>query len=314
MAIAAALGFLVPTLDIFNHLQVPIFWGAVAGLTLVLLIVPAGTWKWMIAGFTGAGLIASAMVYVPEVVSSFVPRAPLPSDGRVILKAMTDNLFGLNYDMARTRDYVFAEDPDIVAFQEYFPEQRGRLHDMLIERYPYFALCTGGKRANIGLYSRLPFSHRDDGACRETATPQQRTSRIVASFTLADGTAFTVMTTHLDWPFPVARQEQQRADLTEAINAITGPLIVMGDMNSTPWSYAMRRMVSETSVERQTRNLITYPLAVGGDDGLMRTIPFLPLDQVLTRDGVEVHELHAGPDTGSDHLPVVFTFSVKRPG
>jgi len=50
---------------------------------------------------------------------------------------------------------------------------------------------------------------------------------------------------------------------------------------------------------------------VGGDDVLYRTIPFLPLDQVFTRGGIAVHELHAGSDDGSDHLPVAFTFSVK---
>jgi endonuclease/exonuclease/phosphatase (EEP) superfamily protein YafD len=43
--------------------------------------------------------------------------------------------------------------------------------------------------------------------------------------------------------------------------------------------------------------------------GLLRWLPFLPLDQVFER-GVSVHELHVGGDTGSDHLPVAFRFSV----
>lgn len=310
LALLAAAGFVLPILDILNHLQLPLFFGTLAGLLLVYLLVRARTWRVGVLAFTAAGFLASAAVIVPELVSSLMPRPPQPTDGRPVLKAMTHNLFGLNYDVERVAANIFAEDPDIVALQEYFPEQRGPLHGMLLARYPYFAICSGGKRANIALYAKLPFTHTEDGACNERATPSQRTSRIVATFAPADGFALTVLTTHLDWPYPVARQQQQMADLTQAVNSVGGPLLVMGDMNSTPWSYALRAMTAATGLDRQTRNLVTYPLAVGGDEGLIRTIPFLPLDQVFTRGGVLVHTLRTGSDDGSDHLPVVFTFSV----
>jgi endonuclease/exonuclease/phosphatase (EEP) superfamily protein YafD len=44
---------------------------------------------------------------------------------------------------------------------------------------------------------------------------------------------------------------------------------------------------------------------------LLRLEPFLPLDHVFQRD-VIVSDLHRGPQTGSDHRPVIFTFSVAR--
>ena len=46
-------------------------------------------------------------------------------------------------------------------------------------------------------------------------------------------------------------------------------------------------------------------------NGLLPLTPFLPLDQVFVRD-VTVTELHRGADTGSDHLPVFFTFAVTK--
>lgn len=316
VALLAAIGFVVPELDILNHLQVPIFFGALLGLVLVLVLVRRGTWRRFVLAVTAAGFLASAYVFVPEVVWGMLPRPALPSDGRPVLTVLSHNVFGLNYEMERMRDYIVSVDPDIIALQEYFPEQRGPLHPMLIERYPHFALCTGGKRANIALYAKRPFTQTDTEDCNDDTTENPRTARIVATFMLDDGTTFTVLTTHLDWPFPVARQEQQRADLTAEINAISGPLLVTGDMNSTPWSYAIRRMIAETGLERQTRNLVTYPLAFtspwfGGDDYLVELFPFLPLDQVMTRDGIAVHTLNTGPDTNSDHLPVVFTMSVE---
>jgi endonuclease/exonuclease/phosphatase (EEP) superfamily protein YafD len=68
-------------------------------------------------------------------------------------------------------------------------------------------------------------------------------------------------------------------------------------------------------LKRETRNLITYPLVITAPhkiarDGLLDLIPFLPLDQVFER-GIAVHELHIGAPTGSDHLPVLFRFSVS---
>ena len=42
---------------------------------------------------------------------------------------------------------------------------------------------------------------------------------------------------------------------------------------------------------------------------LLRT-PFLPLDHVMTRGGITVHQIGVGQPTASDHLPVVFRFSV----
>jgi endonuclease/exonuclease/phosphatase (EEP) superfamily protein YafD len=311
VAVLALFGFAVPEFDLLNHLQVLIFIGTIAGLLLLAVFFRNGPAALPMTVIAVLGVIASGVTYVPEALSAFAPRPPLPTDGRPVLKAMTHNVFGLNYDMERVAANIFAEDPDIVALQEYFIQQRGPLHPLLLAHYPYFAYCTGGKRANIALYSKLPFKEDQAGACNHKATAEVRTARLIGTFTLGDGTSFSVMTTHLDWPYPAARQRQQMDELVAAVATVSGPLIVVGDMNSTPWSYALRELVSRTGLTRQTRNLITWPLAIGGDDGLMRTIPFLPLDQVLTR-GIAVHTLRTGADDGSDHLPVVFTFSVEK--
>ena len=87
------------------------------------------------------GLLASAWTFVPEWVSGFAARAAAPA-WRQVLKLMTHNIFGLNYDMKRVADAMFAEDPDIVALQEYFPEQ-SPLDALLKPRYPYCGALRG---------------------------------------------------------------------------------------------------------------------------------------------------------------------------
>jgi endonuclease/exonuclease/phosphatase (EEP) superfamily protein YafD len=107
------------------------------------------------------------------------------------VKVMTHNIFGLNYDMRRVAAAIRAEDPDIVALQEFFPEQAG-LADLLRERYPYGVRCQGGKRANLGLYSKIPFtSQMAEGECPDNAQGTQRTAHIIVRFTQSTGASFS---------------------------------------------------------------------------------------------------------------------------
>jgi endonuclease/exonuclease/phosphatase (EEP) superfamily protein YafD len=78
----------------------------------------------------------------------------------------------------------------------------------------------------------------------------------------------------------------------------------------------MKGFEAATGFRRETRNLLTFPELFTvprriSRDGFVHTTPFLPLDQVFQR-GITVTDLHRGPQTGSDHLPVVFTFAVAK--
>ena len=322
-ALLALAGYWVPLFDLFNHLQLLLFFGTLTAAVAALLLMNRW-WKTLAV----LGFLASGWTFVPEWLSSVAPR-PAASEATTI-KVMTHNIFGLNYDMARVDAAIRAENPDIVALQEFFPEQAG-LGDLLKARYPYFVRCQGGKRANLGLYSKFAFSEQmAAGECPGNAQGPQRTAHIIAGFTLSNGTSFSLMTTHMDWPYPIERQRDEFAAAAQAANAIAGPLLVVGDFNSTPWSYTMKSFEAQTGLTRETRNLVTYPelFTLPGraqkipflplepkvcegrcDTVLLRTGPFLPLDQVFQR-GLIVSELHAGQPTGSDHLPVVLTFSV----
>jgi endonuclease/exonuclease/phosphatase (EEP) superfamily protein YafD len=315
VAIAAWFGFLVPFFDLFNHFQVVLIAGMVILLVLVLGLFTGSSWRWPLSGLLVAGLIASAVTVLPETIAAWTPRPALPTDGQPVLKLMTANLFGLNYDMQRVAAVIAAEKPDIVALQEYFREQRGPLDPMLRGSYPYSVYCVGGKRANLAIYSKLPFVRTDDGDCTTDPSFTGRTAHILANFTLADGTRFAVLTTHLEWPLPFERLRRQLETLTTVIKGVDVPLLVVGDFNSAPWSYEQRQFAETAGLTRQTHGVLTWPLKfslIG--DSLQDTFPVLPLDQVMSKGGIEVHDLHAGPPTGSDHLPLVMTFTLPPAG
>lgn len=315
LAVLALLGFAVAEFDLINHFQFILFGLTVITAILALAVLGRSSWKGPVIVAAFVGLFASGVTFVPELIAGLMPNRPQPTDGRPVIRLMTHNLFGLNYDMDRVRAVIAEEQPDIIALQEYFPEQSSELGPLLRLDYPHFVQCRGGKRANIAIYSKLAFDEAEDaGECPPDAYGSQRTARILANFEV-EGSRFAVMTTHLDWPVPVGRQTRQFAELSAATKAVRGPLLVVGDFNSTPWSYALRDFAMRSMLERHTRNVVTYPLRFWAPhrffpDGLIRTLPVLPLDHVMSRGSIAVHAVHAGADTGSDHLPVIVSFSV----
>jgi Uncharacterized protein conserved in bacteria len=308
LAILALFGFAVPEFDLLNHAQILLLPGTLIGLVIVAVLL-RGTLRSVAMIVVLVGMAASANVMLPEFLGSLRTRPAAPASGTVTM--MTHNLFGMNYEMEKVVAAIHAENPDIIVLQEYFGEQATDLHPLLLADYPFFVRCRGGKRANLGLYSRLPFTQVEDGACPNNAYGTSRTAHILAQFQTEDGTPFSVITSHMDWPLPVARQREQLSVLSEVVDKIEGPMILAGDFNSTPWSYALRDFVARNGFTRETMNLVTYPLSWYYFGAWRDTIPFLPLDHVMTRDGVVVHDLHVGRRTASDHLPVVFTFSVN---
>ena len=308
LAILALFGFAVPEFDLLNHAQIFLLPGTLIGLVIVAVLL-RGTLRSVAVIVALVGVAASANVMLPEILGGLRTRPAAPESGTITV--MTHNLFGMNYEMEKVVAAIRAEDPDIIVLQEYFGEQATDLHPLLLADYPFFVRCRGGKRANLGLYSRLPFTQVDDGACPNNAYGTTRTAHILAAFQTEDGKPFSVITTHMDWPIPIARQHEQLDALSAVVDKIEGPMILAGDFNSTPWSYALRDFVARNGFTRETINLVTYPLSWYYFGAWRDTIPFLPLDHVMTRDGIVVHDLHAGRKTASDHLPVVFTFSVN---
>jgi endonuclease/exonuclease/phosphatase (EEP) superfamily protein YafD len=307
-AILALFGFAIPELDLLNHVQILLLPGTLIGM-LVLALTVHGWVRGAAILYAFVGMAASASVLLPEFLGSMRVR-PTPSTNGTITM-MTHNLFGMNYAMEKVTAAIFAEDPDIIVLQEYFGEQASELHPLLLAEYPFFVRCRGGKRANLGLYSRLPFVQQQDGACPNDAYGTIRTAHILASFQTEGGKPFSVITTHMDWPIPVSRQREQLSALSGVLDKIEGPMILAGDFNSTPWSYSLRQFVANNDLVRETMNLLTFPMSWHYFGAWRDTMPFLPLDHVMTRGGIVVREVGVGQATASDHLPVVFSFSVE---
>ena len=61
-------------------------------------------------------------------------------------------------------------------------------------------------------------------------------------------------------PYPAARQAAQRTELLEVLAAgAPGDTILAGDLNSTPWSFALRTFDAASGLTRYDRAMPTWP-------------------------------------------------------
>jgi endonuclease/exonuclease/phosphatase (EEP) superfamily protein YafD len=310
MAVAAVLGFIHPLPDLFNHAQPVLFFGTLAAMLLCGFFLRPGLLRSLAQSLAATGLAASTLIYVPEFVDGLAVRFDPPPRERATHSLMTFNVFGRNETPEVLADYIIATDTDIVALQEYSPEVRRGIHQRLAEHYAHFQYCAGGQRAFVGLYSKLPFEPLSEDVCSASVVNPERTARIVVRFAPPESEPFALATTHNDWPAPVTRQVEQFNSLRDALATVELPLLLAGDFNSTPWSYALRRFVDEAGLARHTFNLPTFPKLWYYLRDWRWTPAFLPIDHVMSRGGIEVHELRRGEASGSDHLPIILRFSV----
>lgn len=326
-AVLAFLGFLHPLADALNHFQPIWFFGLVVLLVSTIVLFKSTRMRTSILSFGLVGFILSAIPLMGEVL-----RATFALNGRdsgtYEITLMSRNLFGLNYDMQSVAKEILAQDPDILTFQEYFIEQSSRLHPIIIATYPFFADCTGGGRAAIAIYSKIPFDLSDLSVCPNVESDRDRSvARLVATFSPENVQPWAVVTTHLNWPVQIsalrrpnltmvekiagmtARKDNEMADLAVAMNEIDMPKVVVGDFNSTPWSYQLTQFANATELTRHTKNMPTFP-ARFYIKGWRQTLPVLPLDHLFAGGGAYVFDLQPLAAAGSDHLALLAQIAI----
>ena len=220
----------------------------------------------------------------------------------------------------KAAEYVLAEDPDVVFFQEYTPEA----HEVLSERLgaTYRHIVTGPREDAFGqaVYSKLEprevqlFPTPAKGARAEgraLASPSEPQIRCVVT---VDGRELVLQNVH-DMPpgNPRLLQEQLRYFewLEEFTAAETRPVVLAGDFNCTRNAAAMVRLEGAGYQN-------THALAGRGrgstwvDKTWLRHLPGVRIDHVIVSRELACDRAEVGPSIGSDHRPVLARVGFRR--
>ena len=120
------------------------------------------------------------------------------------------------------------------------------------------------------------------------------------------------MGVHDAWPTDPDQPYQERRLAAVIAAAPKDRLIVTGDFNSAPCSFARRRWDAVFGIPRRERALPSWPARTYKRLKWLG-LPFLPIDHVYAGPGWATVSVARGPRLTSDHYPVVVTLAPVGP-
>jgi endonuclease/exonuclease/phosphatase (EEP) superfamily protein YafD len=254
----------------------------------------------------GMALLLFGVVAWPETTALAIQSATRTSDTKT-LKVLTANVWSDNNDRVSFLDYIRAEQPDVIVVVEAYKFWLSALQT-LEPHYRVAAGCTLPHECDVVILTNLEVG---------VDQPPQKSARVVARLILPKelgGHPFQVMGLHLNRPLTVLNVPPDLSDLYEAVSVADGfgPMdFAAGDFNATPWGARLRHFDANVPLARHTRWLATWPATLA-NRGLKELIPVAPIDHIYAGESWRVVDIERGPDIGSDHYPVLATFSLDR--
>ena len=249
-------------------------------------------WRWLLLH------VLILTVHLPF----FGTLAQQTSSGAVTpaITVTTANVFTSNTNYVAIERELRSTDADVIAVLELSSGLRRHLANSFHDDYP-FSLIDSQDNGNfgIGLYSR----HRLESA-KLTYFNEESVQSIVAVVNL-NGQRFQVVATHTFPPMGnrgfshrnkhlqmLAKEVQHLREQTPGV-----PVIVMGDLNLTPWSPVFANFANAAGLQRASQPFNCTPTWYR-----YPAFPFgLVLDHVLATTELTCSSYNVGSDIGSDH-------------
>lgn len=294
--LAAFLGPFFWLCDLFSHFHLQYFC-ILVGIAITFALIRG--WKL---------LAATALVLIPNLVqvSYYLPSRPTPAVAAPagVLRVLSFNVLTRNGNHAEVLHYLQESDADIILLLEVSTRWTHELAPLLAA-YPHHLPLPRGDNFGLALYSRFPILEED------TTNLPPGVPAIIASIDSPAG-PLTVIGAHPIPPMGDAHtrsRDQYLAHVATRARDAGTSTILMGDLNTTPWSYAFRRAIADSGLRDSGKHR-------GFQSTWNRFHPLksIPIDHVLHTPDLQVIDRHIGPNLGSDHHPVHVTFGVNGNG
>lgn len=224
-----------------------------------------------------------------------------PGEGRMRLRAVSVNVSRSNKNHEAVRGLVRREDPDFLLVMEFTERWLDDLSD-LTSTYPHVIGRPRAGHFGIALFSKHPFASADIEHIGPKGLPS-----IVARVDLGDR-ELTLIGTH---PRPPTSPNGARARnahlaaIAERVRPLEPPVLLLGDLNVTPFSPYFHRLLDESGLRDSSPGHGYQPTWPTYAPGFL-----IPIDHCLYSPGIRIADRRIGPDIGSDHLPLIVDFEL----
>jgi endonuclease/exonuclease/phosphatase (EEP) superfamily protein YafD len=270
------------------------------------VLIPAAAAALLRRHWIGSGLFSVfALANFAVIAPYWFDRPSQPSAPTVRLRVLLVNVRTQNERFAAVRQLVRDESPDLVVVEEIDSKW---LHELgpLRETHPHTLSESREDNFGIALFSRLPIRNGRVVHAGDAGVPS-----VIGEIQAGDATA-TLIGTH---PVPPGNPEnfRLRNGQLQAISALArnqaAPVIVLGDLNVTPWSHFFGRFLRSSGLVDTARGRgapSTWPAPF--------RILGIPIDHCLVSPELVVLGRRVGPDIGSDHYPLIVDLGQRNPG
>lgn len=294
---ATVLGFLGQFFwffDLFSHFRVQYF----VALSLLAGMLVMGREPKASAIF---GLFAT--INLCTIVPLYLGAVPGPTMAGSSLRAMLANVNTETGQPDKVAGVIREFRPDIVVLEEINDRWLSALSAQL-KSFPYSKTMPREDNFGIALYSKYPFTSAKICYLGGAEVPT-----VVAEIEAPAG-RFTVIGTH---PLPPAGAEysrlrdEQLRHVPDVLKMASSPVLLLGDLNATPWCSAFRRLLRESGLVDSSQGRGVQP-----SWPTFMPLLLIPIDQCLHSPGIQVTRKTIGPKVGSDHYPVVVDFALSN--
>lgn len=291
VSLAGFLGTWTWWLEILSHFRAQY---AAGFLLLAGLFALGRRWR----GASGA--LAMALVNALPIALFLLPPAPPPPAASAPVRAMLLNVNSSRGDPVRVAAAVAAANPDLLVLEEINVRWLRELAPVL-DAYPFQKTVPRFDNFGIGLFSRLPFGSVAVEPFGDFDVPS-----IFAEIAV-EGRPLFLVATH---PMPpgnallAAERNRQLEWIARKTAALPHPVLLLGDLNVSPWSPYYRRLLETSRLRDSAQGRSIRPTWPAPLPPL-----WIQLDHALHTPELAVLSRSVGPDVGSDHYPLLLDFA-----
>jgi endonuclease/exonuclease/phosphatase (EEP) superfamily protein YafD len=282
--------------DLGVHFRLQFAALAIAG---VVILAATAEPAWAAVAFLVAAV--NLVIAAPHVLPRGAPAVAAAGDAGPVIRLATINVYYRNRQFQRVVDFIRHERPDAVVLVEVTAEWDQAL-TALDDEYAQRYVTRGTKGAGVLLLSRWPM--------QAAILPDYADAEPAVTATLQlHGRSLQLLGVHTSWPLGPrcsALRDQQLERLGEFARLQSGPLVILGDLNVSPFSRHLQALVAGGQLKSAAQGR-----------GWQPTWPtFLPpagihIDHALISGGVLVRGFRRGTRVGSDHLPVIVDIALE---
>jgi endonuclease/exonuclease/phosphatase (EEP) superfamily protein YafD len=274
-------------------------WFLSSGLALIGALLTHPLWRGPIVVASLLGLGLAGALLAPEFLRPQPGQGVQP--GAPGLRVIQLNLGGRGVaDAGRAADWLASQHPDLIFLDDVDPEMRRAL-----ERRG-FTWRRG--TAWTAIASRQPLT---SAPFRFSAADWRSMPDVARGRLPTPGGPIDLVAVHLKRPIPglgdPAFGPSRLEDLASRYD--NRRLIIAGDLNLTPWSFALRRLDGRLGLARRDRADFSWPARFHGHAW---PAPFMPLDHLYAGSAWRTTRVAVGPPIGATHYPLVVDLEEAR--